>query len=99
MRAYTLLLGIALLGCAPHFDDRDWTKLSATEREKALKSITSKCGLPANRARILSGDAVRVMPNSNDPYEAVDCMLRGLKTLRGIELGFVGNEAFSNKVN
>jgi len=87
------------MGCAPTFETREWASLPLAERQKALDAISQQCGLPVDRLTILEGHKVRVKPDANDQYEAVDCLLSGVKSLRGIQLGFVGNEAFTNEVN
>ena len=99
MKGLVTVFVIALSGCTPTFHSREWATLPANERQRALNEIARKCNLPNNRVAILEGDRVRVTPDANDRYEAVDCLLGGLKSLRGIQLGFVGNEAFTNEVN
>ena len=94
MKTTSFLLSVALLGCEPKFENVDWAALSKAEQEEALQEITEKCRLPSDRLQSLGNNEVRVRPNPNDDYGAVDCMLRGVKTLRGIKLGFVGNEAY-----
>ena len=93
MKVLAALFGITLLGCAPTFHSKEWATLPITERAEILREITQKCGLPSDRLYILQGNEIAVRPQSDDSYESVDCMLGGLKTLRGIQLGFIGNEA------
>jgi hypothetical protein len=72
--------------------------LSSDKRQQAINEITRLCGLPADRVQIIEGNEARVKPDANDKYKKVDCLLAGLKSLRGIQLGFVGNGAFTNEV-
>jgi len=73
--------------------------MSRAERQQAVERMTSKCRLPADRITVLEGNQARVRPDANDSYESVDCLLTELKSMHGVELGFVGNEAYSNEVN
>jgi hypothetical protein len=90
---------LSFVACAPVFEGRDWSGMGATQRQAALSEITRKCGLPADRLLLLEDGEVRLKPGLNDSYEALDCALTGLNALRGISLGFVGNEYLANEVD
>ena len=98
MRWFPLLAALCSCAPAPKSQLFDWTQLSKVERQRAINDITRACDLPADRVLILEGNNARVKPEPGDSFESVDCLLGGLKSLRGIQLGFVGNAAYTNEV-
>jgi hypothetical protein len=41
----------------------------------------------------IDGDNLWIRPTPDDDYAKVDCVLRGVRSLNGAKLGFIGNEA------
>ena len=97
MRSLALLPLVPLFACASNTQTNNWAALPKVQKQEALDAVTHKCGLPNDRLQMLGGNQVSVRADPRDRYESIDCLLAGLKSLRGIELGFIGNEAYGNE--
>ena len=67
-------------------------------RSLLLKQITDKCGLPSDRLQPVGPAGLTINLQPTDQYQSVDCMLAELKKVRGIKLGFVGNEIYDENM-
>jgi len=92
------LLVTALLSCASKAS-LDWTELSAPQRQQTANEVALSCGLPPDRIQILGDNLVNLNLQPTDPNDRAECLLRRLNSVKGIKLGFVGNETYSNEVN
>jgi len=63
--------------------------------QAVLDKITDQCGLPRGTLKLEKSDII-FEPQSDAPYSAVDCTLKGIKKLPEVaqKLGFVGNERY-----
>jgi hypothetical protein len=71
-------------------------------REAELSRITGKCGLPRSSLRLSPGGELHFQPDPNARYEAVDCVLRELRSsglVPNVPFAFVGNEAPAPEAN
>ena len=66
--------------------------MSLLEKQETVSRVSRKCDWPLNRFRITEGGELKLLPKTDDRYQAVDCALRELK-LSKAPMYFVGNEA------
>ena len=66
-----------------------------SERQEAIDAIVAHCHLP-NTFFQLRGDELHLQPSIDEKYERVDCALAEVKRLQVTNMGFVGNEAYSD---
>jgi hypothetical protein len=92
VKLLTTFFAMSLLSCSA--PETNWTTMTPASRQQLIRQVTSKCGLPADRLQLFEGDSLVLRPDPNDSYERIDCLLGELKKVRGIRMGFVGNEAY-----
>jgi hypothetical protein len=73
--------------------------MSRPERQEALDDIADQCKLPRSVFALGEGEELHFHPATDANFDNVSCALNKLKTLGPANMGFVGNEAYSNEIN
>lgn len=99
MRIVWPLLLISLNGCAQPANNDPLRGLQPTPSD--LLAVEKECGLRSPMFRYTASGSVLLMPEPNEKYEGVDCVLAALKRPEmakyATKIGFVGNEAYAKE--
>jgi hypothetical protein len=74
----------------------DWDKISQQKRQVTLNKIIELCGLDSRIVQLLPDGAVAFEPKIDADNASVECALDAFKKLKGLRLGFFGNEVDGN---
>jgi hypothetical protein len=72
--------------------------MSVHDEDRAfLDRVADSCGLPRKTFELIGNTHVQMQPPTDADYKSVDCALEKLGKAKALNLGFVGNEYYSNE--
>lgn len=84
-----LVIGALLIGCSPE----------APISQDDLDQISNKCGIEREALVLETPTRAKFQPDVEANYQAVDCALKEIRKISGLDFGFVGNEVYQTDAN